>query len=608
MLSTLSKPVLNWIKSTKFWKQNYLILREFKSFRWLAIASLIFALLASVTEGFGVGFLMAFLQSLTTPDAPPVQTGLAWFDTIFLGAGSPAKVRLYRISGLIVSVTFIRALFNYLAQRYTLTTEVTLMDRLRKRVFEQLQSQHISYFSQTRSGELIDVLTTEMERIRNAFGAVSFIITRSFTLIVYAISIVLLSWQLSFISIFLFGGLAYGLSRLNQNVRKRSMMTSQISGRVTSIAVEFINGIRTIQAFSTQDFERRRFYSASSNLVNAWRSVYRLSCLVRPLAEASATAVLVSMIILALSTEIMPIASLLTFLFVLFRMVPYSQDVLGVSSHLSTMTGSVENVKRLISNDGKQFFENGTRHFSGLSEAFEFVSVDFGYNPEQLVLRNINLVIEKGKTTALVGTSGSGKSTLADLISRFYDPTRGQVLLDGVDLREFEISSVRRRLAIVSQDTFIFNASVRSNIAYGSEDATDAEIYEAARLANALDFILEMPEGFETVLGDRGVRLSGGQRQRIAIARALLRNPEILILDEATSALDSVSEKLIQESLEKLSVGRTVIAIAHRLSTISEADKIVVLEQGRIVEQGSYRELIERRARFWNYYQLQQAS
>jgi subfamily B ATP-binding cassette protein MsbA len=194
------------------------------------------------------------------------------------------------------------------------------------------------------------------------------------------------------------------------------------------------------------------------------------------------------------------------------------------------------------------------------------------------------------------------------LISRFYDPTAGQVLLDGIDLREFEIDSVRHRLAIVSQDTFIFNASVRSNIAYGSEQATDSEVYEAARLANALEFILEMPEGFETTLGDRGIRLSGGQRQRIAIARALLRNPEILILDEATSALDSVSERLIQEALEKLSVGRTVLAIAHRLSTISGADKIVVLEQGRIVEQGGYRELIDRRDRFWKYYQIQQAS
>jgi ABC-type multidrug transport system fused ATPase/permease subunit len=207
-----------------------------------------------------------------------------------------------------------------------------------------------------------------------------------------------------------------------------------------------------------------------------------------------------------------------------------------------------------------------------------------------------------------VGASGAGKTTLADLIMRFYDPIIGEVLIDGVDLRHIEINSLRGKLAMVSQDTFIFNTTVRNNIAYGTNDATEPKIMEAAQLANALEFIQEMPEGFETILGDRGVRLSGGQRQRIAIARALLRNPEILILDEATSALDSVSERLIQDSIEQLTVGRTVIAIAHRLSTIARADQVVVLEQGRIVEQGKYQELLKQRGRLWKYHQMQHES
>jgi ABC-type multidrug transport system fused ATPase/permease subunit len=213
--------------------------------------------------------------------------------------------------------------------------------------------------------------------------------------------------------------------------------------------------------------------------------------------------------------------------------------------------------------------------------------------------------MQKGQTTALVGASGAGKTTLADLIPRFYDPNRGNILIDGVDLREFEIHSLRQRMAIVSQDTFIFNTSVRNNIAYGLENVPFEKIIEAAQLANAWEFIREMPEGLETILGDRGIRLSGGQRQRIAIARALLRDPEILILDEATSALDSVTERLIQESLAKLSVGRTVIAIAHRLSTIIRADKVVVLEEGRIVEEGTYQELLELRGKLWKYHQMQ---
>jgi ABC-type multidrug transport system fused ATPase/permease subunit len=272
------------------------------------------------------------------------------------------------------------------------------------------------------------------------------------------------------------------------------------------------------------------------------------------------------------------------------------------------MQGATDNIKDVLRSDNKNYFENGEIEFTGFKHSINFVSVGFGYDDTSLVLNNISLTIEKGQMTALVGASGAGKTTLADLIMRFYDPIIGEVLIDGVDLRHIEINSLRGKLAMVSQDTFIFNTTVRNNIAYGTNDATEPKIMEAAQLANALEFIQEMPEGFETILGDRGVRLSGGQRQRIAIARALLRNPEILILDEATSALDSVSERLIQDSIEQLTVGRTVIAIAHRLSTIARADQVVVLEQGRIVEQGKYQELLKQRGRLWKYHQMQHES
>jgi ATP-binding cassette, subfamily B, bacterial MsbA len=333
------------------------------------------------------------------------------------------------------------------------------------------------------------------------------------------------------------------------------------------------------------------------------------SASVEPLAEGGATAILVGILLLAFATLIpqgqLNPAVLLTFLFVLFRLMPIIRQMNGARAQISSFQGPLSSIKQLLKTDDKPYLIDGKLQFSGLERGIEFVSVDFGYDSDNLVLQNVTLTIKKGKTTALVGASGAGKSTLADLIPRFYDPTAGKILIDGIDQREFEINSLRRRLAVVSQDTFIFNTSVRNNIAYGTENADEKAILKVAKLANAWEFIQELPEGFDTQLGDRGVRLSGGQRQRIAIARALLRDPEILILDEATSALDSVSERLIQESLEKLSQGRTVIAIAHRLSTIVRADKVVVLEAGRIVEQGKYNELLEQQGKLWKYHQMQ---
>ncbi|QJB46098.1 heterocyst formation ABC transporter subunit HepA [Dolichospermum flos-aquae] len=592
-------------QATSLWQNNRVILREFKHFRVVAILAIVFSALAASFEGFGLGFLLVFLQSLTTPGAEPVKTGIGWFDILILGINASATERLYRISALIVVTTCMRASFNYIGQICIQFSEVSLVDNLRKRIFQQLEAQTLNYFSHKKSGELVNILTSEMERIRQIFGGLAFLITRSFTLIIYSISLFILSWKLTIVSILLFSLLAVALSTLNKQIRERSFAITSANDNFTARVLEFIEGIRTIHAFSTQEFERKRYYQASEKIVNTWKSVYWISLIVKPLAESISTLILISMIIVALTTGLMKVSALLTFFFVLFRIIPMTQDLNGVVAFLSTQAGAVENIKDLLKTDDKIYFQNGALRFPGFRRSIDLVSVDFDYSPDQRVLHNITLSIKQGEMTALIGSSGAGKTTLADLIPRFHDATDGYIYIDEVDIRKFDINSLRSQIAVVSQNTFIFNTSVWNNIAYGTPTATEIEIKEAARLANALEFILEMPEGFDTQLGDRGVRLSGGQRQRIAIARALLKNPEILILDEATSALDSVSERLIQESLEKLSVGRTVIAIAHRLSTIAKADKVVVLEQGKIVEQGAYQELLQQRGKFWQYYQIQ---
>lgn len=609
MRSKLPLPIYRLLKATSFWKDNYLILREFKYFRRLAVLAVVFPLLAAVFEGFGIGFILSFLQGLTNPNAEPVQTGIDWFDVWILGVKAPVAERLYRICALTLLTTWLRSGFSYLAQVYSQRTQHHLAYRLRKRIYEQLQALRLSYFTKTSSGALVSSLTNESSQVMQAFGVISTLIIRGSTLLVYVVSMLLLSWQLTIISVMLFSLVSAGISTLLGRIREVSFEKTNAFKHYTSVSLEFINGIRTVQAFAAQDFERRRFNEAiGQNLKAAIKSISAMA-LVEPISEGVSTTMLIGLLILAFTLLIqngkLQSAELLTFLFVLLRLAPNVRYIDLARAQFNNFQGSLSNISDLLRTDDKPYLENGTVQFSGLKRTIEFVSVDFGYDPGELVLHHISLTIEQGKMTALVGASGAGKSTLADLIPRFYDPTQGKILIDGVDLREFDINSVRRRLAVVSQDTFIFNTSVRNNIAYALEEVDEAAIREAARLANALEFIEDMPEGFETQLGDRGVRLSGGQRQRIAIARALLRNPEILILDEATSALDSVSERLIQESLEKLSVGRTVIAIAHRLSTIVRADKVVVLEQGHLVEQGTYEELLQQRGKLWQYHQMQ---
>lgn len=601
--------VRNLLRSTSFWKDYHFVLQPLKYFRLAATLALTFSILAATFEGVGLGFLLSFLQSLTDPKAAVLKTGMEWFDIWFLGVYEPPSNRLYRISGLILVSTWIRCSFSYYSQLYTQLVQYNLIDNLRKRGFEQLQALSLSYYAKVRAGELINLISVETNRLQYVFGSLALFVTRGSTLIAYILIMLFLSWQLTLVSVALFSLLAVGMSSLNAKARENSFGVSEVNGRLTTTLVEFINGIRTVQACVTQDFERKRFYQASSDFVDVNMRVAKAISMVRPIGEVATTTILIGMIIVgttgAITGQALQSASLLTFLFALFRLTPILQDLNYGRTQISSFYGALVKTKEFLRTDDKIYLKNGTIQFLGLEDAIKLVDVDFGYDPDVPVLKGITLTINKGEMTALVGSSGAGKTTLADLIPRFYEPIQGNIFVDSIDIKEFDVASLRRKIAVVSQDTFIFNASVRNNIAYGVMNLDELAIREAAQMANALEFIEEMPEGLETLLGDRGVRLSGGQRQRIAIARALLRNPDILILDEATSALDSVTEKLIQDSLEKLSQGRTVIAIAHRLSTIVKADKVVVLEHGQIVEQGNYQELLEKKGKLWEYHQVQ---
>lgn len=610
--SKIPIPLRKLIKATSFWQDNFIILREFKHFSSIATIAIICTVLAALFEGGTVGLIASFLQGLTNPNEPAIRTGIEWLDVWVLATKASATERIYRLSALILVAIWLRSILSYLGDFYSQLTQSRLCDRIRQRLFNQLQSLSLSYYSNSRSGELINSLTTEITQLKQAFAIFANIITRGSTLVAYVIAMFWISWQLSLASIMLYSLLSVGLSKLITMVREASFEVPKNNGHLASVAIEFINGIRTVKASATQDFERDRFERASTGVVKAEDRVSVVGSLVKPLAEGAASTILIVMVLVAFNLFIVGgqfrAASLLTFMFVLFRMMPLVPQLNTARQNLSRFQGSINNIKQLLTTKDKTYLTDGKIQFTPLKQGIDLISVDFGYNPQELILRNITLAIAQGKTTALVGASGAGKTTLADLIPRLYDPTHGQILIDGVDLTSLEINSLRQKMAVVSQDTFIFNNTVRYNIAYGLDNINEEQIWQAAKLANALDFIEEMPEKMDTILGDRGVRLSGGQRQRLAIARALLRQPEILILDEATSALDSVTERLIQESLTRLAVGRTVIVIAHRLSTIVNADKVVVLDKGRIVEQGKYEDLLEQRGQLWQYHQMQYGS
>ncbi len=570
---------------------------SFRKYWYFIALTVSLSLFSALFEGASIGMLIPFLETLADDSGSAFRTGIDWVDRHLLGAESSKVSRMYRICGLILLATWMRSLLGYFANLYSTIARARIMEDLRVRIVDQLQAVSLRFYAQTKGGELINSITNEISRAINAI-AILFEFARLGTLIAVYVTIMMwISWQLALAVFFFFGLLSLGLKRLIAVVRDRGEEVTKASGHFVSTITELVHGIRTVFAYGREDFERERLHHAARRFADSVIETSKRAIMVQPLSQAVVSTVLIGVVIVAVQFLVLPgmldMAFLLTFLFALFRLMPIIHQSYKKWSNWAENRAGLGNVADLLRRADKPYIES------------VFENVSFAYEEDDLVLHDINLRIERGKMTALVGASGAGKSTLVDLIPRFYDPTAGRITIDGIDLRELDLRSLREKIAIVSQSTHIFNDTARANIAYGRPDIDMKRVRWAAEQANALEFIEDMRDGFDTRLGDRGVRLSGGQRQRIAIARALLRDPEILILDEATSDLDTVSEKLVQESLEHLMAGRTVIAIAHRLSTIEDADWVVVLEDGRVVEQGPYQALLERQGQLWKYHSLQ---
>ena len=573
------------------------------------VASLLLGLGIAAAEVVSLGLIFPFIASLSGSGTGVAdQTQLAFLVPLFEGLSTADKVRLIAVS--LLGIQLFKGVLAYASGRLASYQKVLLDRDLRVELFDQLLDVELRYIHRERTANLYTILHTYANTVANTSKRVLTAVPKAATFVGYLVALFLLSWSLTLLALALALTTTWAIGFMTRIVRGMSRRINIHTVRMRHQSLEALNGIKVVHLFGRESYMRERFRAQLRTLqANKFRKS-SVDASVGPIYQTLNTAMFAGVLVLGtflLDTSAETWVVLLTmFMIVMFRLMAPAATYTKTRTKIAGDLPAFEQVIDFLARDDKPYLEDGPDPFPGLREAVRFEGLWFRYEPDEPdVLRGVDLTLPRGTTLALVGGSGAGKSTFVDLLARLYDPTRGRITVDGRDLRSFQVTTWRSKLAVVSQETFLFNDSVRENIRFGRLDASDAEVEEAARQANAHDFIEELPLRYDTQLGDRGVRLSGGQAQRLAIARAILADPEILILDEATSALDTTTERRVQEAIDRVSRDRTVVAIAHRLSTVRHADRIVVLDHGRLVEQGTHDELIAAGGAYASFVQLQ---
>ena len=496
---------------------------------------------------------------------------------------------------IVIGAALFSNLFRYLAQRIIENMRVYTLYRIRNQVYEHVLGMNIGFFSNERKGDIMSRIMSDVQVIQFCItNTLQVVFREPFLIIGYVVAMLMMSLQLSVFSVIYLPIVALLIGSIVKRLRRSAKEVQESFGELTAVLDESLTGMKVIKGYNAEGFFAKRFGSINRKFTDTSRRIAYRQQLASPMSEflgiTAAAGLLIFGGVLVTQGDLYG-GSFLAFLGIFTQITRPMRLFTDSFSTINQGIAAGERVFALL--DTQTAIQNrpDAAHLDHFRESIEFRDVHFAYE-EREVIRGVSFTVRKGETVALVGPSGGGKSTLSDLIPRFYDPTAGQILIDGRDIREYDLHSLRERMGIVAQDTILFNDSIENNIRLGNETASREEILQAARIANADRFIDETPNGLDTNIGDRGTKLSGGQRQRLSIARAVLKNPEILILDEATSALDTESEKLVQNALDTLLKGRTSIVIAHRLSTIRNADKILVIEQGRITEEGTHAELM----------------
>ena len=561
----------------------------------LFVANLVTTILASILDGITFVLLIPFLNTLFGQQTLPVAGGsavewvLARVVGPFLASGAPGMA-LRNVVLVLLGALLLKNALAYVASLSSVVIQENVVRDLRVQLFEHLQTLPLGFFQRTRGGQLLARVINDTDQVKTAItAALAALLQNASLIVVYLAILVGLSWRLTLVALVCAPILVLIMRPMVGRVRRRSREQADQRGELTSLVSELVASIKLVRAYVAEAFETDRFRALADRNRKGVLRAQRYALLTSPVSEVFAGAVIV--LILAVGTQLALRdtggAALITFIAVALRLM---SPVKSVANYPTAMAGALAAADRvfevldLTATEGARPGE-GVAHFE---RAIEYRGVSFAYNGEAPVLQGVDLEVRRGQVAAVVGPSGAGKTTLVDLLPRFYEPTAGTILVDGLPVTRFTRTSLRALMGIVSQETILLNDTVFANIAYGRRDFTLEQVQAAARAANAHDFIAQLPERYDTLLGERGTRLSGGERQRIAIARALLRDPPILILDEATSALDMESERLVQEAIDRLMAHRTTFVIAHRLATVQHADVIVVLADGRIVERGTH--------------------